>query len=89
MRSSIISKIEKARVYAEERERVSIASLAGSFRGNHKDYQVSYQGGIWHCSCSYFSTRSLCSHTMALQRILEGMLSNEVKPLDRSSPNLG
>ena len=47
MRSSLISKIEKARIYAGERERVSITSLAGSFRGNHNEYQVSFDGGTW------------------------------------------
>ena len=79
MRSSIINKIAKARTYAEERDRVSIASLSGTFRGNHNSYQVRYEGGNWHCSCPFFGSHSLCSHTMALQRMLEGMLAKEAK----------
>ena len=74
MHSSLISKIEKARTYAEERERVNITTLGVTFRGNHNSYEVSYDAGNWSCHCPFFLTRSTCSHTMALQRILEGML---------------
>ena len=74
MHSSIISKIEKAKTYAEERDRVSINGLSATFRGNHNSYDVSYDGGNWHCYCSFFVSHSLCSHTMALQRIMNGML---------------
>ena len=79
MDSSIISKIEKARTYAEERERVTISTLDASFRGNHNSYQVGYSAGSWRCSCSFFASRALCSHTMALQRILQDMLPGEAK----------
>ena len=79
MHSSIVSKIEKARAYAEQRERVSITSFNATFRGNHNSYQVSHNEGNWQCSCPSFLSRDLCSHTMALQRILEGMLVRESK----------
>ena len=79
MHSSLISKIEKSRTYAEERGRVSFNTFSASFRGNHNSYDVSYDGESWHCSCPFFATRALCSHTMALQRILEGMLPKEAK----------
>ena len=79
MHSSLISKIEKARTYAEERERVSITTFSAAFRGNHNSYRVSCDDGNWHCSCPFFASRALCSHTMALQRILEGMLPREAK----------
>ena len=77
MYSSIISKIEKARTYAGERERVRITGFNAVFRGNHNSYQVSYGDDAWSCSCAHFSLRDLCSHTMAVQRILEGMLARE------------
>jgi hypothetical protein len=80
MHSSIVSKIEKARTYAEERGRVGITTFSATFRGNHNSYQVSYDEGAWGCSCPFFASRNLCSHTMALQRILEGMLSKEEEP---------
>ena len=80
MNSSIIGKIDKARRYAEEPERVSISRLSANFEGNHNTYQVSFDSGNWECQCHFFATRGVCSHTMALQRILGGMLLQEEKP---------
>lgn len=79
MHSSIVSKIEKSRTYAEEKERVTFSSFSVAFRGNHNSYDVSYDNGDWGCACPFFATHALCSHTMALQRILEGMLPREEK----------
>ena len=75
MDSSIIGKIEKARRYAEERDRVTITSLKAAFEGNHNIYEVEFDGGAWSCRCHFFTTRGLCSHTMALQRLLYEMLA--------------
>jgi len=75
MDSSMIGKIDKARRYAEEKERVSITSLKATFQGNHNTYEVAYDAGEWHCRCNFFTTRGTCSHTMALQRILDEMLA--------------
>ena len=77
MDSSIIGKIEKARKYSEERDRVGITSFNATFRGHHNTYQVSFDSGTWHCQCHFFSNRGVCSHTMALQRILDGLLPKE------------
>ena len=77
MDSSMIGKIDKARTYAEERGRVDISVLKASFEGNHNTYQVAFNSGTWDCQCHFFATRGVCSHTMALQRILEGMLVQE------------
>ena len=79
MHSSFVSKIGKAKAYAEERDRMQITSLGGVFRGNHNTYHVTYDAGAWRCSCPFFVSRALCSHTMALQRMLEGMLSQEAE----------
>jgi hypothetical protein len=35
---------------------------------------VEFAGGEWTCDCDFFLSRGVCSHTMALERILEGML---------------
>ena len=80
MDSSIVSKIDKSRTYAEEKERVTISSLQASFDGNHNTYQVTFDDAGWDCQCHYFDTRGVCSHTMALERILEGMLVHREKP---------
>ena len=74
MNSSIIGKIDKARKYAEEKERITISELSVRFEGNHNTYQVSFEAGEWSCQCLFFETRGVCSHIMALQRILSGML---------------
>ena len=80
MDSSTVSKIDKSRTYAEERGRVRISSLQASFDGNHNTYQVTFDETGWDCQCHYFDTRGVCSHTMALERILDGMLVQREKP---------
>ena len=80
MFSGLIGKIDKARRYAEERERVRITQFQAVFQGDHNSYQVSFDSGAWHCQCLFYSTRGVCSHTMALQRIMEDMLAKGPKP---------
>ena len=75
MDSSIIGKIDKARRYAEEKDRVSINSFSATFQGNHNSYDVTFNAGDWDCDCHFFATRATCSHTMALQRMLDEMLA--------------
>ena len=77
MDSSIIGKIEKARRYAEEKDRVSINRFSATFQGDHNSYTVTFDSGTWHCECHFFATRAVCSHTMALQRMLEDMLARQ------------
>ncbi len=77
MDSSIIGKVDKARKYAEETERVSVTSFKATFHGKHNVYEVVFDSGSWQCQCLFFTTRGVCSHTMALQRILEDVLSTE------------
>ncbi len=79
MDSSFIGKIDKAKKYAEERERVSINSFHATFEGNHNTYKVQFEAGQWHCVCLFFTTRGVCSHTMALQRILDDVLAQQEK----------
>ena len=81
MDSSMIGKIDKARQYAEEKERVTISGLTASFQGNHNTYEVGFDSGAWNCQCHFFATRGVCSHIMALQRILAGMLVQKEKPV--------
>ena len=77
MDSSIIGKVDKARKYAEEAERVNVTSFKAIFDGKHNIYEVDFDSGSWNCQCLFFTTRGVCSHTMALQRILEDVLSTE------------
>ena len=75
MTSSYIGKVDKARKYAAEPGRVHIHTFEASFAGNHNTYRVAYHDGDWRCECAFFSTRGVCSHTMALQRMLDEMLA--------------
>lgn len=77
MQSSIVGKIEKAKRYAQEPERVTFSDFRAKFRGEHNTYNLGYGDGKWHCSCFFFSRWQTCSHTMALQRILAPMLPEE------------
>jgi len=71
MQSSLIGKIEKAKRYAQETERVTFSEFSVEFQGEHDNYTTSYQ--------DFFSNWGLCSHTMALERILGSMLPKEAQ----------
>ena len=74
MQSSLIGKIEKAKRYAQETDRITFSELSVSFRGENNTYTTEYKDGRWHCSCHFFASWGLCSHTIALERILGDML---------------
>lgn len=77
MDSGMISKIQKAKRYAEEPERVEIQSVRVRFHGEHDTYDVTYEEGQWHCQCLFFRQRGVCSHTMAMERLLAPMLQHK------------
>jgi hypothetical protein len=75
----MIGKIEKAKRYAEERDRIRFDQFVATFDGENNSHTVHYDHGTWTCDCDFFTTRGVCSHSMALERILEGMLSVPVE----------
>jgi hypothetical protein len=78
----MIGKIEKAKRYAAERDRIKFKSFTVGFDGANSEHVVNYDNGAWSCTCGFFQTRGVCSHTMALERILEGMLAEESEALE-------
>ncbi len=54
MQSSLIGKIEKAKRYAQETDRVTFSELSVKFRGENDSYITGYKDGNWHCSCHFF-----------------------------------
>ena len=70
----MIGKIEKAKRYAEERDRIRFSQFQATFDGENNRHTVDYASGSWTCDCNFFVSRGVCSHTMALERILEGMI---------------
>ncbi len=70
MNSSLIGKIEKAKRYAQEPERISVNELNVTFRGDNDTHSVSLHEQHWHCTCDFFAEHRLCVHTMALEKML-------------------
>jgi hypothetical protein len=77
MQSSLIGKIEKAKRYAQETQRISFTELSVKFRGDNDTYTTGFKNGKWSCTCNFFSNWGICSHTMALEKILGKMLPKE------------
>lgn len=79
MNSAMISKIDKARRYAEEPERIRFQSFRVTFRGENDDHVVTLDGEAFTCNCHFFEAQGMgtCSHVMAMQRLLSAMLSTE------------
>ncbi len=77
MDSGMIGKIEKSKRYAEEPERIRFEQFLVSFEGTNSEHTVEYKNGTWQCTCNFFATRGVCSHTMAMERLLGVMLPAE------------
>jgi hypothetical protein len=77
MQSSLIGKIEKAKMYAQEKDRITFSEFSVKFRGENDSYDVRFSDNKWHCTCNFFSSWGTCSHTMALEKIMEKMLPAE------------
>ncbi len=77
MQSSLIGKIEKAKRYAEEPERVSISTFSAVFRGENDSHTLGLSDGKWHCNCHFFAQWGECVHVMTLQRLLGKMLPGQ------------
>ena len=77
MHSGMIGKVEKARRYSRERDRMQFTQMTVSVDGDNGSHEVRYDLGGWECSCDFFAHRRTCAHTMALELVLEGMLPQE------------
>lgn len=75
----MIGKLDKARRYAQERDRFTFNSFSVMVDGANNPHVIHYDNGAWNCDCDFFLTRGRCSHTMALEIILEGMMKAEVE----------
>ena len=88
MQSSLIGKIEKANRYAQEKDRVTFTELSVKFHGENSDYDVTFKDGKWRCTCSFYNQWGLCSHTMAMEKILENMLPPEARKAQLNAAGL-
>jgi hypothetical protein len=77
--SSMIGKVEKAMRYAHEPDRVKIQSFTASFAGDNGSHLVSLDGDTWQCDCHLFEAAGGCTHTLAIQKMLDPMLTEMAK----------
>lgn len=74
MNSGLIGKVDKAKRYAQERGRMRVQHMQVDFRGENDSHTVGLEGETWRCSCDFFAGWGACAHTMALERVLDGMI---------------
>ena len=79
MNSSFISMVDKAKRYAEERDRIAVNALEVEFRGYNGNHRVSLHGSDWSCECEHFKVHALCAHVMTLQRLFGVHLSEDAR----------
>lgn len=79
MHSDLIGKIEKARRYAEEPERINLGEIKATFHGGNNDHTITLAEDQWSCDCDFFRLRHTCAHVMAMQKILNPMLTTEAR----------
>lgn len=82
MDTGLVSRIIKARQYAQERHRIEFNSFEVTFEGEHNTHKVTYRDGQWHCSCEEAVRMGVCSHIMAMERIL----GDTVVPAQSATP---
>ena len=75
--SGMINKIQTAKMYADEPERIHFKDLRVEFDGKNSPHTVEFHEGHWKCDCGYFQHHETCSHVMALDRVLGVMAPHE------------
>jgi len=80
MQSGLIGKIEKANRYARELDRIRFTEFTVRFRGDSNIYTTTYKEGTWHCTCDFFQHSGTCSHTMAMEKVLGEMVTENAAP---------
>ncbi|HUI89582.1 MAG TPA: hypothetical protein VLX61_12755 [Anaerolineales bacterium] len=79
MDSGMIGKIEKAKRYAEERNRFRFNKFDLTFHGDNNSHRVTFSDGAFQCDCEFFITHQRCTHTMALEILLKEMIPASVQ----------
>lgn len=75
MDNGLIGKIAKGKRYAEERDkRIRFQSFLVTIDGDNDKHEVVFEEGQLKCDCGFYQTRRRCSHTIALESVLAGML---------------
>ena len=86
MDSGMIGKIEKARLYAEEPQRVTFDAFTATFQGDSQPHLFTLNEHGLTCDCHSFRKDHPCSHIMATERMIGHMLKRPLVP-GESYPN--
>ncbi|NDJ63362.1 MAG: hypothetical protein GYB67_19735 [Chloroflexi bacterium] len=76
----MIGKIEKAKQYASEPERVTFNSLTVEFRGDNDTYTITLGPDGWDSTSPSFRRYGICPHVMTLERLFKPMLKRQPLP---------
>ncbi|MEL6270273.1 MAG: hypothetical protein AAGK74_19000 [Chloroflexota bacterium] len=77
---AMIGKVEKARFYAQEPDRVTFNSFTAIFRGDNNTYNIALSAEGWDCSCPGYHEHGMCPHIMTMERVLAQMLKRPLMP---------
>jgi hypothetical protein len=69
-------KDEKAMRYAHEPDRVRIQRFEATFGGDNGSHRVTLDQDTWRCECHLFEAAGGCVHTLAVQKMLDPMLTD-------------
>lgn len=72
--------MEKAKLYAGEKHRVTFHNFDANFRGDNGTYKISLSAEGWYCSCSGYRDHGMCPHVMTIERILGHMIKRPLMP---------
>ena len=72
---NVVSDVEKANRYVHEKDRIQFQDFEAVFHGENSEHHFGFKDQKWHCDCDFFKSRGVCSHTMAMERLLTGLLS--------------
>jgi hypothetical protein len=75
----MIGKVEKAMRYAHEPDRVKLQQVTATFAGDNSTHTISLDADTWHCDCHLVEAAGGCSHTLAVQKMLDPMLSDAAR----------
>ena len=76
MNPALVRKMQKAKDYAVQPERVNLTQCKITLKGRNDDHELLFDSGTWICSCKFFTRQHTCSHVMAMQIMLDGMVAN-------------
>jgi len=80
MQSTIVTKAEKARRYAQEPDRLQITALEATFEAGGGTHVLQLGPEGWRCDCDFFATSHVCPHAEAASRMLDVHLVEAAKP---------